>query len=170
MESTNRNPYKPPESRVGVSVNEQEYAGFWIRTGAAIIDTILMLIIISPILTAIYGTEYWVGESFILGTWDILLNYILPAVAVIIFWVYKSATPGKMATKLTIVDAKTGGKPTTGQFIGRYLAYYVSMIPLLLGIFWVGIDKRKQGWHDKLVGTVVIRNKQPEAVKFENQV
>jgi len=151
-------------------MNEQEYAGFWIRTGASIIDTTLMLIIILPILTAIYGTDYWKNESFVLGFWDVMFNYILPAIAVIISWVYKSATPGKMATRLTIVDAKTGGKPSTGQFIGRYLGYYVSMIPLFLGIIWVGIDKRKQGWHDKLAGTVVLRSNKSEPVKFENQV
>lgn len=151
-------------------VDEQEYAGFWIRTGAAIIDSILMLIIILPVLTAIYGKDYWVSESFIQGSWDVLLNYVLPAIAVIIFWSYRSATPGKMATKLTIVDAKTGGKPSTGQFIGRYFGYYVSIIPLFLGIIWIGFDKRKQGWHDKLAGTVVIRSNRPEPVKFENQV
>lgn len=76
-------------------MNEQEYAGFWIRTGAAIIDSILMLIIIFPLLTLIYGSEYWLSESFIVGFWDAVLNYVLPAVAVIVFWVYKSATPGK---------------------------------------------------------------------------
>jgi len=151
-------------------MNEQEYAGFWIRTGAAIIDSILILIIILPLLTAIYGTDYWVSESFVQGFWDVLFNYILPAIAVIIFWVYKSATPGKMATKLTIVDAKTGGTPTTGQFVGRYLGYYVSMLPLFLGIIWVGIDKRKQGWHDKLAGTVVIKSNKAEPVIFEDQV
>ena len=151
-------------------MNEQEYAGFWIRTGAAIMDTILMLIIITPIVTAIYGTDYWLNESFVNGFWDVILNYIFPAIAVIVFWVYKSATPGKMATRLTIVDAKTGGKPSTGQFIGRYLGYYVSMIPLFLGIIWVGIDKRKQGWHDKLAGTVVIKSNKSEPVKFESQV
>lgn len=151
-------------------MNEQEYAGFWIRTGAAIIDTILMLIIILPILTAIYGADYWLSESLVQGFWDVIFNYILPAIAVIVFWVYKSATPGKMATRLTIVDAKTGGKPSISQFIGRYLGYYVSMIPLFLGIIWVGIDKRKQGWHDKLAGTVVIRSNKSEPVKFEKQV
>ncbi|MCK5353594.1 MAG: RDD family protein [Methyloprofundus sp.] len=150
-------------------MNNIEYAGFWIRTGAAIIDSILMLIIVLPLMTAIYGTEYWDTDSIILGFWDVLLNYILPACAVILFWIYKSATPGKMATKLTIVDAKTGGKPSTGQLIGRYLAYYVSIIPLGMGIIWVGIDKRKQDWHDKLAGTVVIRNNQSEPVTFENQ-
>ena len=133
------------------------YAGFWIRVGASIIDSILILLVIAPILTAIYGREYWVSESFIQGTWDVLLNYILPAIAIIIIWIYRSATPGKMVLGLTIVDANTGGKPSTGQFIGRYLGYYVSTIPLLLGLIWVGIDKRKQGWHDKLAGTVVVR-------------
>jgi uncharacterized RDD family membrane protein YckC len=145
----------------------QEYAGFWIRTLAAIIDTIFILIIILPVLFAIYGADYWDSESFIAGSWDFLIQYILPAIAVIIFWIYKSATPGKMITRLTIVDAKTGGKPSTGQFIGRYLGYYVSMFPLFLGIIWVGIDKRKQGWHDKLAGTVVIRNKKSEPVNFD---
>jgi uncharacterized RDD family membrane protein YckC len=148
-------------------MDEQEYAGFWIRTGAAIIDTILILIIITPILTVVYGKDYWINESFSQGIWDVLLNYIVPAIAVIVFWVYKSATPGKMALRLKIVDAKTGEKPSTGQFIGRYLGYYVSMIPLFLGIIWVGIDKRKQGWHDKLAGTVVIRNNKKEPVRFE---
>ena len=137
--------------------NNYKYAGFWVRTGAAIIDTVLIFIIVGPILTAIYGVEYWVGEDLIAGIWDVVFNYILPAVAVIIFWVYKSATPGKLATKLLILDAKSGGKPTTTQFIGRYFSYYISAIPLLLGIIWVGLDKRKQGWHDKLAGTVVVR-------------
>jgi uncharacterized RDD family membrane protein YckC len=94
----------------------------------------------------------------VIGFWDILFYYILPIIAVILFWVFKSATPGKMATRLRIVDAKTGDKPSKGQFIGRYLAYYVSIIPLCLGIIWIGIDKRKQGWHDKLAGTVVIKS------------
>jgi uncharacterized RDD family membrane protein YckC len=92
------------------------------------------------------------------GFWDFSLNYIFPAVFGITFWVYKSATPGKMATNLTIVDAKTGGKPSTRQFIGRYFGYFLSIIPLMLGIIWIGFDKRKQGWHDKLAGTVVIKS------------
>ena len=149
-------------------MNEQEYAGFWIRAWASIIDTILMLIIIMPILFAIYGADLWVRESFVAGFWDFIFQYILPAIAVIILWIYKSATPGKMLTGLIIVDAKTGEKPSTRQFIVRYLGYYVSIIPLSLGIIWVGIDKRKQGWHDKLAGTVVIKTKSSQLVNFDS--
>jgi uncharacterized RDD family membrane protein YckC len=140
-------------------VNEVEYGGFWIRTGAALIDSILVVIITAPIVTVVYGIDYWTSEERFQGIIGFLLSYIFPIVAVLGFWIYKSATPGKMVTNLTIVDAETGYKPSTGQFIGRYFAYYVSIIPFLLGIIWVGIDKRKQGWHDKLAGTVVIRNK-----------
>ena len=139
-------------------MSDPHYAGFWIRTAAALIDTILVLVIILPLLTLAYGREYWVSDLFYHGVWDLLLNYVLPAVAVVLFWIYKSATPGKMVLKLRIVDARTGGKPSVGQLVGRYLAYYISIIPLMLGIIWVGIDKRKQGWHDKLAGTLVIKN------------
>lgn len=139
-------------------MDKQRYAGFWIRTGAALIDTLLMLVILVPVMF-FYGSEYREGAAGINSFGDILFNYILPAFAVIIFWIYKSATPGKILTRLIIVDAKTGDKPSTGQFIVRYLGYYISMLPLFLGIIWVGFDRRKQGWHDKLAGTVVIKQR-----------
>ena len=147
-------------------MSEVEYAGFWIRVGAAIIDSILVLIIIVPLLSAIYGPDYWLSQRLVHGSWDIFLNYVFPAIAVILFWIARSATPGKMALRLKIVDEMTGGKPSTGQFIIRYLGYYLSAIPLFLGLIWVGIDRRKQGWHDKLADTVVIRDKRKEPVRF----
>ena len=145
---------------------EQDYAGFWIRVGASLIDTILIMVLTFPIAAAIYGEAYWDSESLVAGLWDVVLSYILPAIAVIVFWVYKSATPGKMITNLIIVDAETGGKPSTGQFVGRYFAYYLSAIPLMLGFIWVAFDKRKQGWHDKLAGTVVIRKNESEKLEY----
>jgi uncharacterized RDD family membrane protein YckC len=138
---------------------QPHYAGFWIRVAASLIDTALILLLIMPPLIGIYGTAYFDMQSMIAGTWDFLLSWVFPAVAVIVFWVYRSATPGKLMLHLIIVDAQTGGKPSTRQFIGRYLGYYVSAIPLMLGLIWVGFDKRKQGWHDKLAGTAVIHTK-----------
>jgi uncharacterized RDD family membrane protein YckC len=133
-----------------------EYVGFWARVGASLIDTVLMVIVLVPI-----GRIFLSGDAML--HWDnpanIMVNGVLPAIAVVVFWIYRQATPGKMAIGAKIVDEKTLGKPSTGQLIGRYLAYYVSTIPLLLGLIWVGIDARKQGWHDKLAGTLVIRSR-----------
>ena len=47
---------------------------------------------------------------------------------------YKSATPGKMILGLSVVDQQTGNKLTIGQSFGRYFAYIIAIIPLLLDI------------------------------------
>lgn len=144
-----------------MSDNSNEYAGFWVRVGASIIDTIVLACLILPWLIAIYGWAYVDASKtgFVAGTSDFLLSWVAPAVAVVLFWHYKQATPGKMAVSLRVVDASTGDSLSLGQAIGRYLAYFVSCIPLGFGLFWVAFDPKKQGWHDKLAGTVVIRRR-----------
>ncbi|MBA1333442.1 branched-chain amino acid aminotransferase I, partial [Candidatus Endoriftia persephone str. Guaymas] len=67
--------------------------------------------------------------------WELLLNYLFPAIAVLVFWHFRSATPGKMLFNARVVDAKSFGKPSTGQLIGRYLGYYLSILGLGLGFF-----------------------------------
>lgn len=148
---------------------ELEYVGFWPRVGASLIDSILVAFILWPLLTMIYGIGYWTDAAFVKGPFDLVVSYVLPAIAVIAFWIAKQATPGKMAISARIVDAETGQHPSTGQLIGRYLGYFVSMLPFFLGIIWVAFDRRKQGWHDKLAGTVVVRSKfhGPEPVSFK---
>jgi len=142
---------------------EPEYAGFWVRVGAAIIDTLLLSIIILPVLTAVYGSAYWSSDRLIQGPADFLVSWVAPAIAVVLFWIARQATPGKMALGVRIVDAETGGKPRNGQLVLRYLGYYVSMLPLFIGILWVAFDSRKQGWHDKIAGTVVVRTRRGAA-------
>jgi len=148
-------------------MSHKEYAGFWIRSGASLIDIVVMLIVLYVPLSFIYGQEYWTSDQMFYGFWDALLGYVVPFCATVWFWLQYLATPGKMATKLKIVDAVSGEKMSTGQAIGRYFAYIPAVLPLGLGIIWVGIDKKKQGWHDKLAGTVVIRNNEKESVSFE---
>ena len=137
--------------------NEFEYVGFWPRVGASIIDVILLMLITLPILASIYGSDYFTSEDLVAGPADFLISWVLPAVATILFWLHKQATPGKMAVTARVVDAETGDTLSVGQCIGRYLAYFVSSLPLGLGLIWVAFDPKKQGWHDKLAGTVVIR-------------
>lgn len=152
------NLYKAPSSDLSSQSDELEYVGFWARAGASIIDTICILLVTYPILIAIYGMTYLSKSSLAAGPADVFLTYIVPAAIVIGFWIYTSSTPGKMLVGAKIVDAKTGNKPSTGQLIGRYFGYYLSLIPFGLGYLWVGWDSRKQGWHDMLAGTVVVRS------------
>ena len=90
---------------------ELEYVGFWARVGAAMIDTLLLLVICAPLVTLVYGRTYWTSDAFLQGPADFLINWLLPAIAVLVFWTYRQATPGKIAIAARIVDAETGGKP-----------------------------------------------------------
>ncbi len=138
-------------------MNTYNYAGFWIRFVAFIIDSLLITAVVVPILLIFFEPEQLGNNEFAYSPANFFLNYVLPAVAFIAFWIYKSSDPGKMVFGIKIIDEKTGGKPSNGQMVGRYFGYYVSGILLALGFIWIAFDKRKQGWHDKLAGTLVIR-------------
>ncbi len=92
------NHYGPPSSSLRDSNNEQdeEYAGFWIRLWACIIDTILMLLIMVPLLLSVYGTSYFSSEisGFIAGPANFFISWIFPAFAIVKILIYKSATRG----------------------------------------------------------------------------
>jgi len=137
---------------------EPRYVGFWMRVFASIIDSLILVVFIGLIAFAVYGMQYVrlssEGKTLM---FDLLVQGLLPALAVIVFWRYRGATPGKMLISAKIVDAETLGTPSTGQLIGRYFAYIVSCI-FMLGFIWIAFDRRKQGWHDKLAGTVVIQD------------
>jgi len=164
--------------------DDLEYVGFWPRFGAIVIDTVLVLLITAPLVSWVYGSDQGPDLNELLasdsqsllasmltprGPADVLINWVLPAVAIIVLWLTRKATPGKMAIGARVVDAATGNAISVRQGIVRYLGYYISSIPLCLGFLWVAFDPRKQGWHDKLAGTVVVRakNRGPQPVNFK---
>jgi len=149
--------------------DEWECVGFWWRLLAYLIDAVLITVVTGGLAYLIYGPEYFAvpesGQPSVRGPADAILTFVLPPLFIVGFWVYRGATPGKMAIGARIVRADDGSHPSVGRFVGRYAAYWLSFIPLGLGYLWIGFDARKQGWHDKLAGTLVVRRKkQPAAV------
>ena len=138
--------------------NNFVYAGFWLRFCATVIDNILIVLLTVIPVSMIYGFDkYKNNDSFYLGPWHFLIEFVAPVILVIWLWVRFSATPGKMLLRLKVVDIKTSEPISFWQAIIRYFGYLPSILCLLLGIVWVAFDKRKQGWHDKLASTAVIR-------------
>ncbi|RKG30950.1 RDD family protein [Acinetobacter tianfuensis] len=142
---------------------EVDYAGFWIRTGACLIDTFILFVITLPLLWMYYqgdwdlilGTGLSVNESVL--WFDLLANYGLPFIYTMMVWMIWSSSPGKILLGLKITDAETGEKLKFGQAVLRYVGYFPAILIFGIGLFWVAFDKRKQGWHDKMAKTVVIR-------------
>ena len=119
--------------------------GFWIRFGAWFIDYVVVLgainILISIVLSDVFG---------LLGL-PILWLY---------FWLFtglKGQTLGKMAVRIKVVDDQ-GDVPGLGRAALReLLGKPISVIVIFLGLFWIAWDKQKQGWHDKIATTYVVK-------------
>ena len=134
-----------------------QYAGFWIRVVATIIDAIIWVLIVTPIIYFFGPDNYYSLESNF-STWDIILQ-IIYAVVCITFWLKLAATPGKLLLGLKVLDAETGNTLSVGQAVIRYIMYFPSTILLLIGLIWVAFDGKKQGWHDKVAKSVVVKQR-----------
>lgn len=127
--------------------NNQKYGGFWIRIWAGHIDLIVILLIWTFFLFMSPAT--FKGPIFIDG---LILFYFL------IFLSIFSTTPGKALLGLKVIDAKKMDKLKIGKAIGRTLLYSISFLIFGLGFLFIALDKKKQGFHDKLMGTIVVRD------------
>lgn len=124
----------------------RNYAGFWLRFVAAIIDGVILSII-----------NWIVGLVLGGGITSALLS-------IIVGWVYfaslessnKQATLGKLALGLTVTDI-TGRQISFGKATGRFFAKYISAFILCIGYIMAGFTEKKQALHDLIVGTLVLR-------------
>ena len=153
-------------------VSNVQFTGFWARFLAFLIDSIAATVLIIPLVVFILG-ETRLEDYDLKNTAQVteLMNRmmiqfsvetILMGTIFVLFWIFRSATPGKMLLGCSIVDAKTYGKAGSRQNIIRYIGYFVSLIPLGLGFVWIAFDNKKQGLHDKMAGTVVIKGRPHE--------
>lgn len=142
----------------------QEYAGFWRRVLASLIDTLLFALI-GGFIYFLFSNDETIkmmpidvgsGLSLQLVSSTNWLEQGIIVLVTIFMWMKFLGTPGKLVLGCHVVDAKTGRAVNAGQAVLRYVSYLVSIVPLGLGIFWIAWDKRKQGFHDKIAGTVVV--------------
>lgn len=150
-------------------IDEMDYAGFWIRAAAYIIDAVIG-VIVTLALVFIAGDLQSVSdpEAATIGLSD-LLGLIF---GIVYFAGFESsayqATPGKMALGLIVVDAD-GRRISFARALGRYFAKIVSAMILLIGFIMVAFTDRKQGLHDYIVSTLVVRGK-PGHVGYDRSV
>lgn len=148
-----------------------KFAGFWRRLVAYMIDGFILSIILI-ILGIIAVVAYFAGamsgnsgalmarmmnpeqlSAITLSIW--VLSTLLNIIYFTYFYGTSGRTPGKMLMGLQVVTSE--GKPLSfGIAFLRSVGYLVSSFVFCLGFIWIGFDKKKQGWHDKIAGTVVI--------------
>ena len=135
----------------------RNYAGFWIRVLAYLIDTIILMIVFAP-LAFLFGENLFdmSPDAQIYSVFD-LISFI---VGISYFVGFETSnmqgTPGKRALGLIVVD-HDGATLTVGRAIGRYFAKILSALILLIGYIMVAFTERKQGLHDMICSTLVLK-------------
>jgi uncharacterized RDD family membrane protein YckC len=135
------------------------YAGFWVRVLAFIIDAIALGILTSA-LAPIFGVGIIFDPSASRFEFDYAnsgLNTLLGLVYFIGFWAWRGQTVGMMPFNMRVVSADTGEKIDVVRGLLRYVGLIISFVVILIGVIWVAFDTRKQGWHDKIARTLVVR-------------
>ena len=152
------------------------YAGFWIRVLAAIIDAIIIGVPFAVVFFVAEGpaiSNYTACVNSAIETGTLvstcastylssftafeLAGLVVEVLYFVILWSKLGGTLGQRILGLHVVDAATGQNIGIGRAFGRFVGYVISAIALYIGLIWVAFDSRKQGWHDKIASTYVVR-------------
>jgi len=122
-----------------------------VRFVAYIIDSVVLGVPFA-VLGGVAGGS---GSSGALAAIEVLA--IIASIAYFVyFWSTSGQTLGQKMVKVRVVGADSGETITAGRAGIRYVGMLISVWLIFLGLIWVAIDPRKQGWHDKMANTLVI--------------
>ena len=160
----------------------EDYAGFWKRVGAYILDAII-LYIPSMFISKMMGgdaAEEIMKQAILAGASD--MNAVMAAygqfystmapallintvIGILYFALCESsawqATVGKLALGIRVTDM-SGQRISFPRALGRYLAKFISVLILCIGFLMVAFTRRKQGLHDLMAGTLVLNGRASE--------
>jgi uncharacterized RDD family membrane protein YckC len=144
------------------------YAGFVSRLFAFVLDVLFLFLAVTLITWLVAVINSVVRVDAILG--NLLQDSAIDVASVVLallltfgvyigypifFWTLTGQTPGLTIMGLRVVTTD-GHYLSLGRSVRRLIGYFISALPLFLGFFWILIDDRRQGWHDKIGGTCVV--------------
>ena len=124
-------------------------AGWWTRFFAILLDGVGLAIISGILSSILYQGDTTAGSG---------LQTLIGVIYFCYFWSSygKGQTLGSRALNIRVVKTDGTYLDLVGAFL-RYVGFVISCIPLLLGLIWAAFDGQKQGWHDKIANTYVVK-------------
>lgn len=131
-------------------------AGFWMRVVATMLDGLIVFVLQFALsfLLAAAGSAAGIGD---ISGLIMLFGYVLSFAYYIVFTGYCGQTPGKMALRIKVIRTD-GSQISYGRAAFReVVAKFISGIILGIGYLMVAFDEQKQGLHDRMSDTYVIK-------------
>jgi uncharacterized RDD family membrane protein YckC len=145
-----------------------QYAGFWQRFAAALIDGLLMMMVFCPLgmMLGVFGAiaEESGGGAEAMQAASAGLSLLIQVISAVVGWLYEAlltssnwqGTVGKKLLGIRVTDLD-GNRISFGRATGRHFAKYVSQMICLIGFIMVLFTERKQGLHDMIASTLVLQ-------------
>ncbi len=154
------------------------YVGFWLRFAAYLIDSVILdipIVIVYAVAfasilpdlhcTLVYAADGHTVQSFQCANYQVLGRLLIPGVVAlalptlyfVILWGWLGQSVGQKLLGMRVVDLNTGSRISYSRALLRYVGVGIAWLPFGLGLMWAGWDPRKQGWHDKIASTLVVR-------------
>ncbi|MHB1523461.1 MAG: RDD family protein [Candidatus Dormibacteria bacterium] len=123
------------------------FAGFWARAGALWIDSVALVAGNVALTMPADGAH--------LG----FLLWLSPVAYFVGFWGSAGRTPGMWIAGVQVVREEDGGRLGFRRSLLRLAGYFVDLTSVGAGFAWAAVDRRRQGWHDKIAGSLVLRSR-----------
>ena len=126
-----------------------EKASWWTRFFAIFIDGVAVGIVASVLNNLVFGGDAVRGNG---------ITTLLGLAYYLYFWSSygHGQTPGSRVLGIRVVKT-TGAELTLVDAFIRYIGLVISIACLFIGVIWAAFDGQKQGWHDKIAGTYVVK-------------
>jgi uncharacterized RDD family membrane protein YckC len=134
------------------SLEFSDYAGFWLRAAAIFIDGLIILLVAG------------IAIGLAVASQSVGLFVFIYIAAIVGGWLYfalmessdKQATFGKQAVGLRVTDIH-GERISFANATGRHFAKFLSGMIMYIGYFMAGFTEKKQGLHDIIAQTLVVK-------------
>jgi len=139
---------------IASSTSGHAYAGFWIRFIAYFVDSLIVGIPMAVISIGFLGGGAASQSQAYMSSANLV--YLAITFGYFVFFWTLGSTPGMRIFGIRVADQSTFQSIGVGKAILRYVGWIVASFCCAIGLIWAAFDSRKQGWHDKLGGTVVV--------------
>jgi uncharacterized RDD family membrane protein YckC len=144
------------------------YAGFFSRGAAYALDRLIssgitfVILMVIDFFLSLFQVDQWLANAVqdnpIFAVLALLLStaglqILVSIIYDIGFWMLSGQTPGKRVMGLRVIRAD-GTRLRFGNAVRRQIGYWISAI-FFIGFLWILFDNKRQGFHDKLAGTIV---------------
>ncbi len=140
-------------------------AGFWLRSVAFLVD-VAGIAVLASAGSILVSAAVWIGgvlssmpefsREWLEWVATTVLSILIVACYFSLFVAWRGQTPGKMSLGLRIVRVD-GERVAFARALVRWVGQALGALLFGIGFLMVAFSRRKQGLHDKLAGTYVVR-------------